>query len=274
MKISFAAPDLPSTGVVVVAVLADRELGPSARTLDAQLKGGLVRAIEASRFSGKKDQTLSLLAPVGSGYERVLLVGFGKAGELDALETAGHRRRDRRGARRQRSHARRSLRSTPSKAHRSLPPRWRRKWLSACSFAHTASTSTSPSRRKRTSRRWPRWFSAAPTPTARAGCFEPKEQVVDAVVFTRDLVSEPANVVHPESFADSARKLDSLGLEIDVLGEKEMKRLGMNALLAVGQGSEQESQLVVLQWWGLGKPGEKSDDRKKQKDEEKGAGRR
>ena len=75
--------------LVVVGVLADRRLGPSARTLDTQLKGSLVRAMEQSRFSGKRDQTLSLLAPAGSDYGRILLVGLGAAEELDAVRLQG-----------------------------------------------------------------------------------------------------------------------------------------------------------------------------------------
>ncbi|MGH6929158.1 MAG: leucyl aminopeptidase, partial [Dongiaceae bacterium] len=73
---------------------------------------------------------------------------------------------------------------------------------------------------------------------------------VDAVFFTRDLVSEPANVLFPESFAQRARELTKLGVKIEILGEAQMKKLGMGALLGVGQGSERESQLVVMQWEG------------------------
>ena len=77
----------------------------------------------------------------------------------------------------------------------------------------------------------------------------------DAVFFTRDLVSEPSNVLNPESYAKEIKKLTKSGLKVKVLGEKEMEKLGMHSLLGVGQGSAYESQLVIMEWNG----GKKSD---------------
>jgi len=74
--------------------------------------------------------------------------------------------------------------------------------------------------------------------------------VADGVYLARDLVNEPPNVMSPQEFAARARELSKLGVEVEVLGESEMRKLGMNALLGVGQGSERESQVVVLQWNG------------------------
>jgi len=62
MKLTFAAPGLPETGVVAAFVLEDRELSASARLLNDRLRGALVRAIEASRFKGKKDILITVLA--------------------------------------------------------------------------------------------------------------------------------------------------------------------------------------------------------------------
>ena len=70
------------------------------------------------------------------------------------------------------------------------------------------------------------------------------------VFFARDLVSEPSNVLNPESYADICKTLKKEGLTVEVLGEKEMGKLKMNALLGVGQGSSKESKLVVLKWNG------------------------
>lgn len=74
------------------------------------------------------------------------------------------------------------------------------------------------------------------------------EPTVDAVFFARDLVSEPANVLYPVEFARRAKELTRLGVKVEILGEAEMKKLGMNVLLGVGQGSERESQLLVMRW--------------------------
>jgi len=70
------------------------------------------------------------------------------------------------------------------------------------------------------------------------------------VFFTRDLVSEPANVLYPESFMKEVSALEKLGVEIDVLDEKEMKKLGMGALLGVAMGSAQKPYMVVMRWNG------------------------
>ena len=75
--------------------------------------------------------------------------------------------------------------------------------------------------------------------------------LAEGVEFTRELVSEPANVLYPESFVARVReRFAGTGVEITVLGEAEMERLGMGSLLGVGLGSARESQLLALRWNG------------------------
>tara|TARA_A100001391_G_scaffold7621_6_gene4945 strand:- start:27419 stop:28984 length:1566 start_codon:yes stop_codon:yes gene_type:complete len=82
------------------------------------------------------------------------------------------------------------------------------------------------------------------------------EALARGVEFTRELVSEPANVIYPESFVERCReRLAGTGVEIEVLGEAEMEKLGMGALLGVSQGSVREGQLLVMKWNG-GKAGD------------------
>ena len=76
----------------------------------------------------------------------------------------------------------------------------------------------------------------------------------DGVVLARDLVNAPPNEIYPKAYADRIEGLRDLGLEVEVLGEKQLNKLGMHALLGVGLGSERESQLVVIRWNG-GKKG-------------------
>ncbi len=83
--------------------------------------------------------------------------------------------------------------------------------------------------------------------------FEELEVLANNVFLVRDLVSEPSNVLNPENYAEICKDLKKDGLEVEVLGEKEMTKLGMNALLGVGQGSAYESQLVVMKWNGAKK---------------------
>lgn len=74
--------------------------------------------------------------------------------------------------------------------------------------------------------------------------------VGDGVILARDLVNEPANVLGPQEFVEAAKALEKLGVEVEVLGEKEMAKLGMGALLAVAQGSVRKPYMVVMQWKG------------------------
>src|SRR6185437_1388807 len=71
---------------------------------------------------------------------------------------------------------------------------------------------------------------------------------------TRELVTEPANIIYPETFVERVRKsLEGSGIEINVLDRAEMEKLGMGALLGVAQGSVREGRLLVLKWNGGGK---------------------
>jgi leucyl aminopeptidase len=86
--------------------------------------------------------------------------------------------------------------------------------------------------------------------------FETATAVADGVVLARDLVNEPANILGPSEFAAKAKELEALGVEVEILTEKEMRKLGMGALLGVAQGSVRPPRLVVMQWKG-GKPKDK-----------------
>ena len=94
---------------------------------------------------------------------------------------------------------------------------------------------------------------SADTAAAQAA-FAPLSALADGVIFTRDLVSEPANILYPAEFARRVKDLERLGLEVEILGEAEMEKLGMGSLLGVGQGSRRESQLAVIQWKGAADP--------------------
>ena len=80
--------------------------------------------------------------------------------------------------------------------------------------------------------------------------------LVRGVNFTRDLVWKPANILNPKSFAEECKKLKKFGVNVKILNENNLKKIGMTSLLAVGQGSRQESHVVVMEWIG-GKKNEK-----------------
>ena len=84
------------------------------------------------------------------------------------------------------------------------------------------------------------------------------DAIKEGVFLSRDLVSEPPNVLNPKKYTEEIKKLTKLGLKVEILNEAKLKKLGMNSLLGVGQGSENETFLVVIRWNGaknnFGKP--------------------
>ncbi len=73
----------------------------------------------------------------------------------------------------------------------------------------------------------------------------------EGTFFARDLVSEPGNILHPDEYAKRINSLKKYGLNINIYDEKKLKKMGMNALLGVGQGSIRGSYLVTMEWNGL-----------------------
>ena len=79
------------------------------------------------------------------------------------------------------------------------------------------------------------------------------KSLLSGINFTKDLVSEPGNILHPDEYAKRLLSLKKIGLKVNILDEKKLKKLGMNSLLGVGQGSIRGSYLVTLEWNGLKK---------------------
>ncbi|TPJ49131.1 MULTISPECIES: leucyl aminopeptidase [unclassified Mesorhizobium] len=87
-------------------------------------------------------------------------------------------------------------------------------------------------------------------PAGAKKAFAETEAVIDGVLLARDLVNEPANVLGPVEFAARAKELEALGVKVEILAEKEMKKLGMGSLLGVAQGSPRGARMAVMQWNG------------------------
>jgi leucyl aminopeptidase len=81
--------------------------------------------------------------------------------------------------------------------------------------------------------------------------FEPLDALITGIFLARNVINEPANVIFPKSYSEIiADELEVLGVGVNILGESEMRDLGMGALLGVGQGSAKESKLVVMEYYG------------------------
>ena len=249
MKIAFAKLEQPTSGAIVAGVLEDRNLTPTAAELDRQTGGAVARALAGSRFKGKPEDLLALVAPAGLELSRIVLVGLGKPDALDALalQATGGRIV---------AHLNSVGETTAAVAIDDIPGAKLPPSELAAHLAFGARLRSYRFDKYRTGEK-PEDKPSLTTLTVMlddaAGAsraYDPLEKVGDAVIWTRDLVSEPANVLYPEALAEEARKLAEVGVDVEVLGEKQMRKLGMNALLAVGQGSARESQLVVMRWMG------------------------
>lgn len=242
MKIEFVAA-VDTAEILAVAVFQDRVLSPAAQALDAKSGGALTKAMTKSRFTGKAGQTLSVAAPQGVDADTVLLVGAGAQDKQDdlAVEAFGgnaYAAVKLSGAEVLTIDA--SHLSAEQAAHVGFAAR-----LAAYRFDKYRTTQKPDKIPSVTTVR-----VVAQDLRAAEAALEPLTAVADGVIFARDLVSEPANVLYPAEFARRVKALESLGLEVEILGEAEMEKLGMRTLLGVGQGSRRESQLAVIQWKG------------------------
>ena len=207
------------------------------------MEAPLARAAAASRFTGAKGQTLDILAPAGVDAARLVLVGAGKAGELDAI-----------GIEHAAASAYAAVKASGLTTLRiELPDASAEAASRAALGVRLASYRFDKYRTKEAADKKPSIVKteiAAADAEAALAAFAPLAALADAVSFTRDLVSEPPNVLYPAEFARRVKALESLGLEVEILGEPEMMKLGMGSLLGVGQGSIRESQLAIMRWNG------------------------
>ncbi len=246
MKLSFVERSAATKATVVVFFISDiKRLPGDLQSLDKTSGGVISAAIGTSKFSAKKGKTLSVALPAKSAYKRVIIIGTGTEftaltvtelggavvpaannlgvkeavvfvdvlGKLKAGDVAAHMAY---GA---------SLRDYEFSKYWTKRKDEDKPTLTALTFAVSGAK-------------------------AAQATFGPLSKIVDGVILTRNVVSEPANIIYPETLAAECKKLTALGVTVKVLGVAEMKKLGMGALLGVGQGSAKESKLVVMQWNG------------------------
>ncbi|WP_292054185.1 MULTISPECIES: leucyl aminopeptidase [unclassified Brevundimonas] len=247
MQIQFVA-SAEQSQILAVMVQEERQLKGLAVDLDAKASGALVKAMASGRFKGGANSTLNVVAPAGVDADVVLLVGAGSADKFDdlAVETyagAAYAAVKLSGAE---TLTIDTTHLTPEQAAR------------AAFAARLAAYRFDKYLTKQKPEKVPSIKTVrvvTENPVAAEEAFGPLSAVADAVYFSRDLVSEPANILYPAEFARRVKELEKLGAKVEILGEAEMEKLGMGSLLGVGQGSVRESQLAVIQWNG-GKEGE------------------
>ncbi|MEO0399855.1 MAG: leucyl aminopeptidase [Pseudomonadota bacterium] len=248
MKVSFSKAALPASGAVAAPVFEDSLDAAAIEELDAASGGALSKAIKAAEFTGKSGQVLDLAGLAGFEARRVILIGAGKAKDLTALKA------ERIGA-----DAIVAALKTREKAAVFYVDGLSNETLSEGELAARLAMGAVLKSYRFDQYRTTLEKSQKPVLqklVVKTGAsdakthFAPLEKIADGVFLTRDLLSEPANILFPASFADRCKELEELGVTVKVLGEKEMKKLGMGSLLGVGQGSERESKLVAMEWMG------------------------
>jgi leucyl aminopeptidase len=242
--LGFAAYAVPMEGAVAVTVRQGAPLEGAFAEVDRASDGALQRAVQAAGFVGDRGVVLNL--PGAGPYRQVLLVGIGnEATTPRLLEDVGG--------------------LVGQWALLSGAPRIELLWPEAglpsagAHLALGASLGQHSFRKYRTPRpeapvlgQGELVVRVADPDAARSAWEADWQPVAEGVLFARDLVTEPGNVIYPESFVERARAAlrGVPGVSIEVLDVPAMQRLGMGSLLAVGQGSQRPPRLLVMRYRG------------------------
>ena len=254
MELSFVEFAPPASGAVVVGAWEDRTLTAPARQLDEATGGAVSRAIAASpRFHGKKNELVAIPGPPKLALSRIVVAGLGKPGALDERllqDLGGTLVAHLNGA----GESAAMFALDPGEGSALSPA------AAAANLAFGAALRAYRFSKYRTTQKPEQKPSLATIAVASAAPGEARDAyralgcAAAAVAFTRDLVSEPANTIYPETLAEEAARLSEFGLAVEIIDEHRMRELGMGALLGVGQGSARPPRVVVMQHRG-GPPG-------------------
>jgi leucyl aminopeptidase len=244
--IGFSKSAAVSGGVAILAKAVD---GAVAGAAVADPAGILENAMRIGKFTGKSLALLDILAPHGSAADRIIVLGLGKAGSITAhdwLKAGGA--------------AAAKVRNADSSVTVFLDtPGVEVTAKAAADFAlgmemNAYSFDTYKTKKDDDEEKAPKKPVKVTIVTAVAA--EAKklagvtEAVAGGVFLARDLVNLPPNDLGPVEFADKAKELERLGVDVEILTEKEMKKLGMGALLGVAQGSVRPPRLAIMKWNG------------------------
>ena len=242
-KFSFSKVSPISKGALVILCPQDGDPTAIAGTVAADIDLGA--AAKAAKFTGKSKQAFEVLAPAGTDLERIVVVGTGKAEEMNEI------------AWRKLGGATRARVATAEKVTVLLAgDALAADAASAATFAQGWQLRAYEFDRYKTRKKDDEKSTKQAVTmlvedvSAAKKAWAVAEAVSDGVMLARDLVNEPANILGPVEFAERAAKLADLGVEIDVLDGERMEKHGMGALLGVAQGSVRPPRMVVMKWMG------------------------
>jgi leucyl aminopeptidase len=228
------------------------KLTPALMAVDGKLGGLLSKVLAAEKFEGKPGQVSHLHTDGRLRAARVLVAGLGprKGSAADAVRSAA---------------------SAAARRARDLGARSAAVYLAADGLSARARAQATVEGAQLGTYRFDKYLKEkSPKSLDALAVIEPERRSqaaagegmrageiwAAAVCLARDLVNEPANVLFPEELARRAGDLKKLGVAVEVLDVAAMKKLGMNALLGVGQGSTHDSRLVIMRWNGGKKGGD------------------
>ena len=234
-------------GVLITFCAEGLKFGPATQKALSPIGELYRRAAAADRFTGKNGSILDIIAPSGLNVPRLLVIGTGKERDLkdrDLIKLGGI-----------------AMGAIPAAAPQAtILAEFAAGALKAEQIANLALGARLrayrfdryKTKRKEGDERADKVevnFACANAAAAEKA-WARTTGIADGVVLARDLVNEPANVLYPGEFARRASGLRKLGVIVEVLDVAAMRKLGMGALLGVGQGSAHESKIVVMRWNG------------------------
>lgn len=241
--ITFASPDAGLHPVVVLLVGDDLTLPGAAGRLGPDFPALFKTAAEGEKFKGKAGATLDLVAPANTPAARVIVMGLG--GEKDR--------------------AKQDFVTLGGKIAGKLPSGRAASVLFDCTGAGAETAADLALGVGLRAYKFDRYKKKKADEEGEAQgavtihladfagarkAIKARDAVLEGVNVARDLVNEPPNVLTPKEFATRAAQLKKLGVTVEILGEKELRKIGMHMLLGVGQGSVNESQVVIMRWNG------------------------
>ncbi len=249
--VTFSSIKLPRTGTCVLLVPEGGRLGKTGRVLDKKAHGLLKRAMKLQDFTGEARSSIQLVLPPEAGPDRVIIMGVGQPAENSAddwVNLGGRIAGLAMQAGAQQVGVVCDLEQTGEQAPADVAA-----WIAAGLSLRTYSFDkykTKKKKKNKNKKSFPKYTVLHAKAAAARQRFMPQHAVVQGVFLARDLVNEPANHLGPVEFARTVKELASLGVRVEILKEKKLRKLGMGALLAVGQGSARPSRVAVMQWHG------------------------
>jgi leucyl aminopeptidase len=252
VKVGFVPFSAAPRGTLVVFCDDTLQFGPATRKTLGDAVSLVKRAAETNQFKGKSGAALDILAPEGLKAKRLIVMGLGKLAEIkdnDFLKVGGSVA----GKLRAGKDAVTIVAELPTGAMKPDQAAGAASGLLLRAYKFDR-YKTKKKEGEEGALRADVSIAVGDVAAARKA-FAPSAHIVEGVVTARDLVNEPPNVLFPVEFARRASQLRKLGVGVEVLDVKAMRKLGMGALLGVSQGSTQPGRMVIMRWNG-GKRGD------------------